>query len=80
MTTETMKELCEKLKIESIYDDLRDITDEQLAERIRLMDEWDYGLVKELCRHADLEEEWDDAEEMEPIVYKAAEKLGVEVL
>lgn len=43
--------------------------------------EWDIEKCRELCEDAGMLEEWEaaDAEEFESVVYKAAEKLGVDL-
>ena len=53
-----------------------------LAKRIRESQEWNLEDVKELISYAGLEDEWNKAEpdEAAEIIFKAAEKLGVEVL
>lgn len=55
---------------------------EKIAEAIRSMDTWDEELCKELCEAADMLDEWEaaDGDTFESVIYKAAEKLGVEVL
>ena len=57
----------------------------ELAKEIResfIWDFWDLDQLEELCELADIEEEWknSDGETFEQVVYKAAEKLGVEIL
>lgn len=81
MTTKSYEKLLEPLGIESITDNLKDITDVQLAERIALMDEWVPELNAELCNRAGLSDELKaaDGESFESVVYAAAEKLGVEI-
>ena len=83
MTTESYEKILETLGIEDITENLGDITTEQLAERIRLCDEWVPELVEELCKRADMESEYEDAdadgETFESVVYAAAEKLGVTI-
>ena len=82
MTNESYEKLCETLGIESITDNLGDITDEQLAERMALCDEWIIELNEELCRRAGLSDELKaaDGESFESVVYAAADKLGVEIV
>lgn len=55
---------------------------EKIAEAIRAADTWDENLCKELCDAADMLDEWEaaDGDTFESVIYKAAEKLGVEVL
>ena len=54
----------------------------ELAKEIRESSVWDLDQLEELCELADMEEEWknSDSETFEQVVYKAAEKLGVEIL
>ena len=54
---------------------------EEIAEKIRNMDTWDEDLCRELCEEAGMADEWDaaDGETFESIIWRAAEKLGVEV-
>lgn len=54
----------------------------ELAKEIRESSVWDLDQLEELCELADMEEEWknSDGETFEQVVYKAAEKLGVEIL
>lgn len=80
MTTESYEKILETLKIGNITENLSDITIEQLAERIRLCDEWIPELIEELCKRADMETEYDEAEDCESVAFAAAEKLGVEII
>lgn len=54
----------------------------ELAKEIRESSVWDLDQLKELCELADMKEEWEnsDGETFESVVYKAAEKLKVEIL
>ena len=54
----------------------------ELAKEIRESSVWDLDQLEELCELADMEEEWknSDGETFEQVVYKAAAKLGVEIL
>lgn len=54
----------------------------ELAKEIRESSVWNLDQLEELCELADMEEEWknSDGETFEQLVYKAAEKLGVEIL
>ena len=54
----------------------------ELAKEIRESSVWDLDQLEELCELADMEEEWknSDGETFEQVVYKTAEKLGVEIL
>lgn len=81
MTTESYEKILETLGIEDITENLGDITTEQLAERIRICDEWIPELVEELCYRADMLDEWREADpdDSEELIYSAAEKLGVEI-
>lgn len=64
----------------------------EIAADIRKSDVWDYELCTELCKAADMEEEWEAASagdydwndlnrgpSFEEVVEAAAEKLGVEI-
>lgn len=55
---------------------------EALAKEIRKSSVWSLKQLKELCKLADMETEWNNAtaEEFEAVVFKAAKKLGVEIL
>ena len=56
------------------------LSDEELAEKIRESAEWDTDLLRDLCWRADIIEEWDEAgDDFEAVAYKAAEILGVEI-
>lgn len=57
------------------------LTNEKLAEQIREGGEWDMVLLETLCERAGMMNEWleADAESFEEVVYRAAEKLGVEI-
>ena len=54
---------------------------EELAQAQRESGAWDADILEELCRRADMEEEWDnvDGESFEAVAYAAAKKLGVEI-
>ena len=54
----------------------------KVADRIKESDTWDDDDCRTLCRFADMEQEWDDAdaEDFEQVMYQAAEKLGVEII
>lgn len=60
---------------------IKDMTNEQLAKTIREADEWDPEALAELCERAGLESEWkeSDGDTFEPVAYRAAEILGVEI-
>lgn len=59
-----------------------DLTTEELAQKIQRSGEWDCNLLRELCTRADMLDEWNaaDGDSFESVAYKAAEKLGVEIL
>lgn len=56
--------------------------EQELAQEIRENQEWDLDQLQELCELAGLAEEWAaaDGETFEQVAFKAAEKLGVEIL
>lgn len=53
-----------------------------IAGAIQADDEWNFELLEKLCKLANMEEEWATRTEdtFESIAYKAAEKLGVELI
>ena len=53
----------------------------ELAEKIRNSETWNYDLLAELCDCAGIFEEWKnaDGETFECVAYKAAEILGVNI-
>lgn len=53
-----------------------------LAKRIKESVEWIYEDLELLCEIAGIEEEWksSDGETFEAVAFKAAEKLGVEII
>ena len=53
----------------------------EIATTLRSSGEWDFELIEELCEIAGLEEEWtnSDGENVEDVVYKAAEILDVDI-
>jgi hypothetical protein len=55
---------------------------QEIAQELRESDTWDEDQLKKLCELAGMEEEWEqaDGEEFEAVAYKAAEKLGVEII
>ena len=57
-------------------------TAREIAEEIRSTETWDNDLLSELCELAGMSDEWNaaDGETFESVAYKAAEKLGVEIL
>ena len=54
----------------------------EIAADIRSLSIWDASLLSELCDAADMMDEWNaaDGETFETVAFKAAEKLGVEIL
>lgn len=51
-----------------------------IAGAIQADSDWDFDLLERLCKLADMEEEWKAAgDEFEAVVYKAADKLGVDL-
>ena len=57
------------------------LSDEELAKEIRKLNEWDPDLLRDLCWRAGIIEEWEEAgDDFEEVAFKAAEKLGVEIL
>lgn len=82
MANKSYEKLCETLGIEEITDNLKGITDAQLAERIASCDEWIPELLEELCYRADMSEEWSaaDGDSFESVAFAAADKLGVEIV
>lgn len=58
------------------------MTAQEIANQIRESNEWPIGACLELCCLAGLEQEFNsaDGDSFESVVYKAADKLGVEVL
>lgn len=61
--------------------EISDMTDAQLAEAIRGLDEWDPEALAELCSRAGISEEWEnaDGENFESVAGKAAGILGIEI-
>lgn len=61
--------------------EISDMTDAQLAEAIRCLDEWDPEVLAELCSRAGLSEEWEsaDGETFESVARKSAGILGIEI-
>ena len=57
------------------------LSDEELAEKIRSLPEWDVDLNRDLCWRAGMIEEWEaaDGDSFEEVVQAAAEKLGVKI-
>lgn len=66
------------------YNRLYELSDEELGNAIRELDFWDADLVHELVERAGLNEEYDaadpDENDIEQIIYAAAEKLGIEII
>lgn len=61
---------------------IRETEIEALAKEMRDKSLWSLKQCEKLCQFADMENEWinANAEEFEAVVFKAAEKLGVEIL
>lgn len=57
-------------------------TAQEISEEIRKSETWDNDLLAELCEAAGMSDEWNaaDGETFESVAYKAAEKLGVEIV
>ena len=57
------------------------MTIQEIAREIRNSETWDDELLKQLCEEAGMLEEYEaaDGETFESVVFKAAEKLGVEI-
>lgn len=57
------------------------MTVQEIAREIRNSETWDNELLEQLCEAAGLLEEYQnaDGETFESVVFKAAEKLGVEI-
>jgi hypothetical protein len=69
--------------IDQKYKEEKKMTREQeLAAEIRSSQEWDFDQLRELCELADMESEWEsaDGETFEQVAFRAAEKLGVEIM
>ena len=62
--------------------DYRDMTNEELGEAFREMQEWDQEACEELVARADMKEAWDaaDGDTFESVLYEAAEKLEIEII
>lgn len=58
---------------------LCDLSDEDLAMHIREIPGWDADLNRELCYRADLLDQYVYLKDWVPVVYEAAEKLGVTI-
>lgn len=54
---------------------------DKVAAELNASGEWNPELLKELCKLADMEDEWEkaDGENFESVAYTAAKKLGVEI-
>ena len=57
------------------------MTVQEIAKEIRNSETWDNELLEQLCEAAGLLDEYQnaDGETFESVVFKAAEKLGVEI-
>lgn len=69
------------MKNDDMKNDAVKIAAGEIAERIRREDTWNAEACGELCRLAGLEDEWEaaDGDTFEAVVFKAAERLGVEI-
>ena len=57
------------------------LSDDELAEEIRKVPEWDADLLRDLCYRADMLDEWEAAgDDFESVAFAAAEKLGLDIL
>ena len=56
--------------------------EQELAQEIRNSQEWDLDRLAELCELAGMSEEWEEAdgETFEQVAFKAAGKIGVEIM
>lgn len=61
---------------------MKNIEATKIAEELRSTDTWDMDLAHELCALAGMAEAFEaaDGETFEPVIYAAADKLGVEVI
>lgn len=68
--------------IKTAYDTFDLSLAEILARTIKESTNWDYDCCERFCRLAGLDRGWEEADEysFEGVVYKAARKLGVEVV
>lgn len=72
-----------EIPVEELMKQVEEPSDaDAVAAKIRRSPGWDIGLLKELCKLANLEEEWEAADEytFESVAFRAAEILGVEIL
>lgn len=72
-----------EIPIEELMKQVEELSDaDAVAAKIRRSPGWDIELLKELCKLANLEEEWEAADEytFESVAFRAAEILGVEIL
>lgn len=61
---------------------MKNLENHELSSKIKTAGEWDADMLKELCFRAEMEEEWEEADDMnfEAVALKAADKLGVDIL
>lgn len=59
---------------------IANLSDMELASEIRSLQEWDYDLLYDLCWRADMEDEYEEDDDILRIPLIAAEKLGVRIL
>ena len=61
---------------------MKNIESSKIAEALRSADTWDMDLARELCALVGMAEAFDaaDGDTFEPVIYAAADKLGVEVI
>lgn len=63
-----------------LYVTEREATVAQIAAAIRAKGYWDGCLCAQLAFWADMADEWNKADDPEPVIYEIANKLGVEVI
>lgn len=78
---ENLQALCPTM-LDDYVKSVWEYTDKELEEKISSSDEWDMDLLKELCRRAGMEDEWDaaDGDTFEEVALEAAGRLGVEIM
>lgn len=59
--------------------EIRDATVQEIVKEIRDSSEWDKDLVSALCTFANMDEEFENAENLEDVVYKAAGELNIDI-
>lgn len=62
-------------------EEMMEMTNKELEEIVAESDIWIPEVLEEICRRADMEEEYEaaDGETFESVVEKAAEKIGIEL-